>query len=41
MKSSMGTLSSEVAKPEPAVKPRVAVMSLEQTPSTPMVRANL
>ena len=34
----MRTLSSEVAKPEPAVMPLVAKMVLEYAPSTPTVR---
>ena len=32
--------SSVVAKPDPAVMPRVAAMSLEYTPSTPTLRAS-
>ena len=41
MRSSMSTRSSEVAKPEPAVMPLVATITLEYTPSTPMDRASL
>ena len=40
-RSNMRTLSSDVAKPEPAVMPLVALISLEYTPSTPTVLRNL
>ena len=39
--SSSRSLSSEVAKPEPAVMPRVASTFLEKPPSMPMVRESL
>ena len=41
MVSCNSSLSSEVAKPEPAVIPLVALTHLEYTPATPMLRCSL